>query len=787
MHRFIYWTFISILIFSPLAFGAVERWSLTLMETASLSAFLLFFLSGFKKKSLFHEVPGLVPLILLGAYIFAQIVPLPPGLVRFFSPATFTLYGETVGSIEPIGWISLSINPKATLSEFFRFSAYLSIYILTVQLLTNRDDLRNTIKIVIVFATLLAIQAMIQHFMTFTGGVYASHKIFWFRDLAHGGAPFGPYVNRNHYAGWMGMIFPMALGMFLFHQPPGGYRSFREKIVGFLTHNEANSHILFGVSVILTSVTIFLTLSRGGIISLCLASLFFACMVTAIKPGHRKGGMMVGVFIIVLLCVGWFGWEPIFQRFDSIRDGHGDIAGQRLTIWKDSLNIARDFPVTGSGFGTFKDIYPKYRHFSGNLIVKHAENDYLEFMAGGGIVGVFLILWFLGIVLYKSARAFRKRKDTYSAYLYLGTLSGIVSILIHGLIDFNLHIGANGLYFFFLLGVAVSAANTRISYQRSDTYLTRHPLPRPMIVGPLVAGACLFILFTNGFGFMGELSHASIKDIRLTANISETTLAEILRRSRRACRLDPLEARFRFTAANIDAFRKNDDQAMEYYKAALRRNPTRGVFLHRLAVVVSGHGYFDIADKLFRAGLKYDPGRSERSLGYATWLLSKGRTQDAVLYLARALDLDPRLTGECLTLMVIHGLTEKQMQAALPERVVPHLRFADFLLQMGNHDMAEAMYRRSLEFIKKEKPIKWTYFDEVYQFYMKNERHKDALDVMLKSVKILPENLHLRLRLADLYQKTESTSRAIEEYRKVLMIDPNNRTAQKFLNKISNE
>ena len=584
----------------------------------------------------------------LGVYILAQVVPLPLDFVKFISPATATLYGETIGSIESIGWISLSVNPKATLSEFFRFSAYLTFYVLTIQLLIDRDHLKNTIKIVIIFATLIAIQAMIQHFMTFAGGVQAGRKIFWFRDLAHGGSPFGPYVNRNHYAGWMGMIFPMALSMFLFHQPMGDYRSFREKIVGFLIHNKTNTHILFGVSVILTSVSIFLTLSRGGIISLCLASFFFAIMVTAIKPGHRKGGMMIGVFIIALLCVGWFGWEPIFQRFDSIRDSNGDIAGQRLTIWKDSLNIARDFPVTGSGFGTYRDLYPKYRHFSGNLIVKHAENDYLEFLAGGGIVGVFLILWFLGIVLYKSVRAYRKRKDTYSVYLYLGTLSGIVSILIHGLIDFNLHIGANGLYFFFLLGVAVSAANTRISYRQSDTHLTRYLLPRPMIVGPLVAVVCLLILFANGFGFMGELSHASIKDIRLTSSTPEATLTEIHRRSRRACRLDPLEARFRFTAANIDAFRKNDDQALEYYKAVLRLNPTRGVFLHRLAVVVSDHGYFDVADKLFRAGLKYDPGRSERFLEYATWLLSKDHTQDAVSYLARALALDPRLTGRML-------------------------------------------------------------------------------------------------------------------------------------------
>ena len=170
----------------------------------------------------------------MGAYMLLQLIPLPANLVKLISPVTYTLYNDTVGIINPLGWIPFSINPKATLSEFFRFSAYLVFYILTVQLLAKRDLLRNTIKIVIIFATLLSLQAIVQHFTAIQGVAHMDRKIFWFRELTHGGAPFGPYVNRNHYAGWMGMIFPIVLSMFLFHKPMGAYRSFREKIVEFL-------------------------------------------------------------------------------------------------------------------------------------------------------------------------------------------------------------------------------------------------------------------------------------------------------------------------------------------------------------------------------------------------------------------------------------------------------------------------------------------------------------------------------------------------------------------------
>ena len=260
-HLIVYGIFISILIFSPLAFGAVERWSLTIMETLTLSALLLFLISVCLKQKAFHEVPGLVPLIFLGAYILLQLVPLPSNLVKFISPATYTLYNDTVGIIHPPGWISLSINPKATLSEFFRFSAYLAFYILTVQLLTQRDLLKHTIGMVIIFATLLSVLAMIQHFTAIQGVSQADRKIFWFRELTHGGAPFGPYVNRNHYAGWMGMIFPIVLSMFLFPKPVGAYRSFREKMIGFLTQDKTNTYILLGLSAVLISISIFLSLS----------------------------------------------------------------------------------------------------------------------------------------------------------------------------------------------------------------------------------------------------------------------------------------------------------------------------------------------------------------------------------------------------------------------------------------------------------------------------------------------------------------------------------------------
>ncbi|MCW0295094.1 O-antigen ligase family protein, partial [Klebsiella pneumoniae] len=94
-----------------------------------------------------------------------------------------------------------------------------------------------------------------------------------------------------------------------------------------------------------------------------------------------RGFLIILIFVLILYAVGWFGWDNIFGRFEKIRYIGGDIREQRLVMWKDSLNIARDFPITGTGFGTFIYIYPKYRTRMGNAVVDHAHNDYIEFLS----------------------------------------------------------------------------------------------------------------------------------------------------------------------------------------------------------------------------------------------------------------------------------------------------------------------------------------------------------------------------------------------------------------------
>jgi O-antigen ligase/tetratricopeptide (TPR) repeat protein len=777
MPKIIFTIFIFILIFSPLAFGTVEPWSLTIMETFSIFSLFLLLIRNLKYKDTFlYEIPGIIPLTLFLAYILIQLIPLPSGIIKVISPETYNLYKETILINEPLTWVSLSINKKATLMEFFRITAYVAFYILTMQLLTKKDILKKTIAVIIAFASLLSFLGILQH-------ILSNNKIFWFRELTQGGTPFGPYVNRNHYAGLMEMLFPLVLSLFLFYKPHVTYNSFREKITEIFNRKRTNIYILLGFAAILIGTSIFLSLSRSGIVSLCLSMIIFGVMFIAKGTNRKRGIIIIIIFILIVLSVGWFGWGPIFERFERVKNAQGDISELRIEIWKDSRNIIRDFPVIGTGFGSFINIYPKYRTISGDGIADHAHNDYIELFSDGGAIAFLISVCFLLTLLYKSYRAFLKRHEIYSIYLFIGSIAGMLSILIHSITDFNLHIGANGLYFFFLLGLVVSAANTRLRDEFNDTYLKKIKFPIRMLTIPVAVILFVSLIFNTGV-IIGKLYFSSIKDIKLNEKISKEDLVSIRVKAYRASLFDPLEARYHYAVANTERLLSNNAIALSHYKKSVHLNPVNGEYLQRLGLTMSELKKYDTADKLLQTGIKYDISKPAGYKRYALWLLSHGKKEDGIRIMKTAISLEPQKTKEYITLMILNKLSDEEIFSSLPERVGPHLLFADYLSKTGREKMAEDAYLSALQYIKNEDPINPSYFYEVYRYYMKKNRYDEALKIMRKAIEFRPDDAGIRITTAGLYEKLGITYRAVEEYKKALLIDPKNDEAKKRLDNL---
>lgn len=779
MNRLAYMIFLFVLIFSPLAFGTVERWSLAIMETLSILALLFLFLGN--KREALYEIPGILPLILFLGYILLQLVPLPAGIVKLISPSTYSLYNETIGIIEPVEWMSISINKKATLAEFFRFAAYVGFYVMTIQLLTNKELLKKTVTIVIVFATLLSIFALLQDTLV-------KDKAGWFRNLKHIGipfVPFGSFIYHNNYAAFIEMIFPLSLGLFFYYKPSVHYQSFRERVSELFNQQRTSIYVLLAFSAILMGTSIFVSLSRGGVISLSLSTFFLVFMLLIKGKVKRQSGILfLMVIILMLVSVEWFGWDGILKRIKIGKTSHECSIIWRVVVYNDTVNIIRDFPLTGAGFGTWSQIYQGYRTVPGTFRYRNAHNDYLELLANGGIIPFLLAAWFFITFFFKSYKAFRKRRESYSICLYLGSIAGIVAILIHSHGDWILQNGANGLYFFFLFGLAVSAANTRLREGLGETKLRKIRFSWLKILGVPVVIVLVGCLVFNVGALIGQLYFAPVRKAYEKEDISRDGVIKLNGEAYKAARYDPLEAKYYFTSANAEALLSNDSAALNHYKKTLQLNPVNGEYLQRFGLFMSGCGDNDVADKLLQTGIKYDRNNPKRYEIYASWLFSQDKKEAGKEYLKLAMAIDPEKTGEFIILMRLCGLGDQDIQGALPERVKAHLVFGDYVYKKGNDKMAEEAYMNALQHIKNEEIIRPWFFYKVYGYYMKKGRYEEALKVMQKAIDVLPKDAKVRLTMAALYEKLGITYRAREEYQKALTLDPGNQKAKKRLGEL---
>ncbi len=773
MRNTAYLVFIFLLIFSPLAFGATELWAITIMESGAVLALLVYFIGS---RGVFYQTPGLVPLALFLSYILVQLLPLPAGVIKLISPAAWQLYQAAFGPVAMPSAISLSIDKKATIAEFFRFSSYAAFYVLTIQLLVRRELLKKTVTVIVVFAALLALLAIIQKFTS------APDTIYWFRYVPRNSGIFGPYARHDSFSGLMEMLLPTAAALFFYYRPQMVYKkSLRARFAAFLNRPTSSTHLFLGFTVVVIASSILICLSRGGILSMIFSMLFLTIMLKYKESLETNGGMTALYLLAIILAVSWFGWGAIFPRFDRVVDAQGRLNNIRFLFWRDSLPIIRDFPITGTGFGTFGDIFPKYKHFLFNFTLDHALNDYIELFIEGGITAFLLVVCFLFVVFRKTFQALAVRRERYSRYLFWGGLSGLGAIFIHSVTDYNLHVPANGLYFFFIIGLTVSAAHTRLRHS-PKTILAGKKISS---AGALIITAGLVILLATGLVFnissmAGKYQFAPVKKQYPYSNMSPAELAVLQAKTVKACRLDPLEAKYQSGLASLDMLLHHKRQAFAHALKALERKPANAAYLQQCGFLASENACASTAELLLKAGINNDSSNPWRYYNYALWLFDQGRRAEGQEQMRLAMTAGPDSTNTCIKRMLLAGLSDKEIAATIPMKTRPALHFARYLDENGKRRLAGKFYRRAAEYTAAEKMVRPYYFYRPYNFFMKQHQYDDALQVMQKATVRLPDNVGIRITIASLYDRMGIRYRAVEEYQKALILDPYNRKVKRL-------
>jgi O-antigen ligase len=337
----------------------------------------------------------------------------------------------------------------STRMELLLLVSDLILLFLAVQAFRTLQDWRGFVWFGMIFGFLVCIFGILQH-LTFNG------KLYWFREMHYGGIPFGPYVNRNHFAGFVELILPLALVPLVL----GRVRRERWLVVG-----------LFAVVPI---GALFLAVSRGGIVSFGVELALLALVMIQQRTAGKQLFASAAVLVMALLMVSWLGVGQLLQRFSSFQSLEAT-AGKRASMRHDTLQIFLQHPIAGTGLGTLQIVYPPYESLYDGKIVNHTHNDYLEALAETGILGGLCCAWFLGILFSESLKRLRQDKNSFVGTLEISGLVACVGFLVHSLVDFNLHIPSNAFLFFLMAHLAtmeIQPASPESARRRS-----RHQTP----------------------------------------------------------------------------------------------------------------------------------------------------------------------------------------------------------------------------------------------------------------------------------------------------------------------
>ena len=411
--------------FAVLSFGGVESWGQATLEIGAAVLFVVWAIEVTRRQQLEIRWNWLyLPLLGLGAVGMMQCV------------------------------FGLSVYPYLTKIDLLKWGAYILVFFLTLESFRTEDHLKQLVWFVLSLGFAVSLFAIVQHF-TFNG------KLYWFVSVPDGAAPFGPFVNINHFAGFVELVVPLGLALLLFRS-----RRQRENV------------ILLLLFTIIPAGAVVLSASRGGIVGLLLELALLLFLSRAHQIGRKQLLGAAGIAVLAGSFTLWLGVSAAVQRFEQL--ARGGIARElRVSMYEDTWRIFADHPWVGTGLGTLVAVYPQYASFYDGRTVDHAHNDYLELLADTGLMGGLCGLCFIALLLWQGLRRLESAEWGSARAIRAGSLVACAGLLIHSLVDFNLHIPSNALLFLLLAATATAKISEPSPLRTSLPHLTHLPRLQP--------------------------------------------------------------------------------------------------------------------------------------------------------------------------------------------------------------------------------------------------------------------------------------------------------------------
>jgi O-antigen ligase/tetratricopeptide (TPR) repeat protein len=395
----------------------------------------------------------LVLVFLLGVL---QLVVLPRPVLTALSPSTVRLF-DTFLPQEPeqlagddgdgdVPWTagaSLSLYPGVTRRALVRVLAVLLLFLVVRNGPISENRVRRLCWLCLVNGSLLAFFGLYQR-------VSSPDDHMLYGAFPVEGNVFGPFVYRNYFACYINLCMGATAGLFLaagsrsnpvvgeatpFRGPP----SVKQYPARGPTHSN-HARLWIGAALVIMAASLVVCQSRGGVIVLGLVTgLLVSAQWKRIRWRQFAAGF--GIVVAVAAVLAWIHFDWSTTRLRSVFSG-AILHDSRAAIWLRVLPLVGEYPLWGTGSGTFPYVEQPFQTHPLSHVVDYAHNEYLEGLIEGGLLRLGLTLLAVILVARCAHRVLRGTPAGALHMLSLGLWLSLLSIFIYSIFDFVFHLPA---------------------------------------------------------------------------------------------------------------------------------------------------------------------------------------------------------------------------------------------------------------------------------------------------------------------------------------------------------
>lgn len=378
------------------------------------------------------------------AVVLLQVTPLPTSIRWLLSPNidvdrfSLLLIPDTATS-----WRSLSMDPLATAFAAALVAACVCVF-WSCRHLSGRGHALALAQVVAAVGLAGALAAIVQRAVEPT----RIYGIWLAQDP--GARPFGPFVNRNHFATWLLMAIPLTAGAVAAMrggaQRPGVAAAIAAGVRALGTRRG-----WLAVSVAVMLLALILSFSRSAFVA---GVVVVGCWCVLGAGRTTKRGLLAALVAAALLglVVAWAAPpQPILAR---LRETLALGTAGRAAIWSDARDVARTYPVTGTGLATFERSMLIYQTTDRETRTNQAHSQYLQMLAEGGVL---LAIPAILVCLTFAWVARRRLREDHSpaVWLRIGSLAALAGVAVQGVWETGLRMPANGVLLAVVAAIAV--------------------------------------------------------------------------------------------------------------------------------------------------------------------------------------------------------------------------------------------------------------------------------------------------------------------------------------------